>query len=488
MLFNSIEFLFFFPIVTLGYFVVGQRIRWAWLLAASCIFYMAFVPAYILILGFTIVIDYIAGIAIESATDPRRRRAFLTASILSNVGILAFFKYTNFLVENINETASAFGVHLSLPFLRMALPIGLSFHTFQAMAYTIEVYRGKQVAERHFGYYALYVMFYPQLVAGPIERPQNVLPQLHANHTFDYKNMTDGLKLMAWGLFQKIIVADRLAAIVNPVFAQPEECHALLLAIASVAFTFEIYLDFAGYSDIALGAAQCMGITLMPNFRRPFFAQSISEFWSRWHISLSTWFRDYLYIPLGGNRVSRPRWHANLFVVFLVSGLWHGANWTFVAWGAIHGAYLIIALVTAPHVPAALREGRGMLARTYNVCSVFLLVCVAFVFFRARTVHDAVYILTHIPTGLVSDLDLVRRGAAHAISRARGLPPVRDWVIAVVGLVVIHGVHLLQTKGSVRARLSASPLWVRWPAYVVLTYSIVAFANPVRVDFIYFKF
>jgi hypothetical protein len=232
-----------------------------------------------------------------------------------------------------------------------------------------------------------------------------------------------------------------------------------------------------------------MGITLMQNFRRPFFSQSISEFWSRWHISLSTWFRDYLYIPLGGNRVPKARRYANLFVVFLVSGLWHGANWTFVAWGAIHGTYLIVALVLAPYLPRALREGRGALVRAYNGGSVFLLVCAAFVFFRAKTIHDAVYILTHIPAGLANDLDLIRRGAGHAISRGRALPPPRDWAIAAVGLSVIHCVHLLQERtGSVRARLSASPAWVRWPAYAALTYSIASFANAERVDFIYFKF
>jgi alginate O-acetyltransferase complex protein AlgI len=487
MLFNSIQFLIFFPIVTAGYFVLPHRFRWLWLLAASCLFYMAFVPVYVLILGFTIVIDYIAGLLIEGATG-RRRRLYLTLSIVSNVGVLAFFKYTNFLLHNVDAVLHAIGASASIPLLHIVLPIGLSFHTFQAMAYTIEVYRGKQTAERHFGIYALYVMFYPQLVAGPIERPQNILPQLKTEHRFDYVNVTNGLKLVAWGLFQKVVVADRLARIVNPLFAHPERHHGLLLIVGAVAFTFQIFFDFAGYSDVALGTAQVMGIKLMTNFRRPFYSKSISEFWGRWHISLSTWFRDYLYIPLGGNRVSTGRRYANLIIVFLVSGLWHGANWTFVAWGALHGFYLVTAIVIAPYLPAILRDESNRFVRIWNVASVFALVCLAFVFFRAENIGDALTFIRRMPVGLVGDIGLLLHRDVHSLVQGAHLPPPVDWAVAALGLGAIQFVHLLQRSGGVRERLSRMPGWVRWPAYAGLVYSVALLSSSDHAQFIYFQF
>jgi D-alanyl-lipoteichoic acid acyltransferase DltB (MBOAT superfamily) len=315
MLFNSIEFLVFFPIVTIGYFLLPHKFRWLWLLVASCYFYMAFVPIYMVILGFTIIVDYYAGIFIEQS-EGSRRKWFLVMSLIANIGVLAVFKYYNFINENITWLFKGFALQNPIPYLEILLPIGLSFHTFQAMSYTIEVYRGNQKAERHFGIYSLYVMFYPQLVAGPIERPQNVLHQFHEEHYFDYKNVTNGLKLMAWGMFKKVVIADRLAAMVGQVYDHPQGYTGLPLIIATCLFSIQIFCDFSGYSDIALGSAQVMGFELMKNFDRPYFSKTISEFWRRWHISLSTWFRDYLYISLGGNRVSKWRREVNLFIVF----------------------------------------------------------------------------------------------------------------------------------------------------------------------------
>ncbi len=345
MLFNSIQFLVFFIVVTSLYYSLPYRFRWIMLLAASCYFYMAFVPIYILILGFTIAIEYFAGIFIES-TEGKKRKLYLICSLVANIGVLALFKYYNFLNDNLTLLLGHLHVNNPIPILKILLPIGLSFHTFQAMSYTIEVYRGKQKAERNFGMYSLYVMFYPQLGTGPIERPQNLLPQLKAEHPFDSANVTSGLRLIAWGLFKKVVIADRLAILVDNVYSKPHHYNGISLAIATLFFTYQIYCDFSGYTDIAIGTARVMGIKLMQNFNNPFQAKSLPEFWTRWHISLSTWFRDYLYIPLGGNRVALPRHLFNLFFVFLIGGLWHGAHWTFIAWGALHGFYLIFGFLT----------------------------------------------------------------------------------------------------------------------------------------------
>ncbi len=487
MLFNSFAFLVFFPTAIAGYFALPHRVRWLWLLIASCVFYMAFVPAYLLILALTIVVDYIAGIVIERSTG-KKRLAWLVVSILSNVSILAVFKYARFAVENVNAVFSLVGAGTAFKLPEFLLPIGLSFHTFQAMAYTIEVYRGKQQAERHFGIYALYVMYFPQLVAGPIERPQNILPQLKVERRFEYDNMVRGLLLMAWGMFMKVVIADRLARIVNPIFDNMHENHGLVLLIGAVAFTWQIYFDFAGYSTIARGAARVMGIELMVNFKSPYHGTSIRDFWTRWHISLSTWFRDYLYIPLGGNRVSRVRWYFNLWFVFLVSGFWHGASWNFIVWGALHGTYLVVALLVDPYMPAVLKDNSRPLVPAFNVFQVFLLPSVAFVFFRAATLGDAVYLLRHIPTGLGGDLGELAKGHVTSLFHDRGLPPVRDWAIAGLGLLVTQIVEIGQRDGSMRDRLGAWPAWIRWPAYCALTYSIVCFASSEPAQFIYFQF
>src|SRR5678810_23272 len=322
MLFNSFTFLMFFPIVVAVYFAIPHRFRWAWLLAASCYFYMAFIPVYILILFFTIAVDYAAGILIEDA-EGKRRKLFLLMSIVANVGVLAIFKYFNFLNANARAIAEVFHWPYGVPALSIILPIGLSFHTFQAMSYTIEVYRGRHKAERNPGIFALYVMFFPQLVAGPIERPQNLLLQFYERHEFDYDRVADGLRRMAWGLFMKVVIADRLSNYVNPVYNSPYSYDGLTLVVATVFFALQIYCDFAGYSHVAIGTAEVMGFRLMQNFNRPYLSRSISEFWSRWHISLSTWFRDYVYIPLGGNRWGWVRTYRNLFITFLAVSYTH---------------------------------------------------------------------------------------------------------------------------------------------------------------------
>ncbi len=484
MLFNSIDFLIFFPVVTAIYYATPYAWRWLPLLLASCWFYMAFVPVYILILFFTIGVDYVAGIAIENSTG-RRRKAFLVASILANLGVLAFFKYFNFL--NANFAALAEFLHWNYPIeaLGILLPIGLSFHTFQSLSYTVEVYRGRFPAERHLGVFALYVMYYPQLVAGPIERPQNVLPQLKAPHDFHYGDVTSGLKLMAWGFFKKVVIADRVAVIVNQVYGDPTAYTGLPLVVATVAFAYQIYCDFSGYSDIALGASRVMGIRLMVNFDSPYSSASISEFWRRWHISLSTWFRDYLYIPLGGNRAGAWRWQRNLLITFLVSGLWHGANWTFVAWGAAHGFYLVASIWTE-----GIRERTTRLLgldrvpavhHALRVTMTFALVCVTWVFFRAVSISDALYIIGHLPAGfsvsgesLAGLLDLGLDGY--------------EMTVALVAIAILETVQWLQRGGRLIPEFSHQPPLVRWAAYYALVNAILFFGSFTQAEFIYFQF
>ena len=368
------------------------------MLLISCYFYAAFVPVYILILGFTIVVDYWAGRLIEEYGHQRKK--LLLASIVVNVGFLCFFKYYNFLNENLTEMLHLAGAKNPIPALHIILPIGLSFHTFQAMSYTIEVYRGHQKAERHFGIYALYVMFYPQLVAGPIERPQNMLHQFYRKVTFNYERIVAGLRLMLWGLFKKVVIADRLSIYVDAVYNNASHHSGITCIVATIFFAFQIYCDFSGYSGIAIGSAKVLGIDLMENFRRPYLATSIKDFWSRWHISLSTWFRDYVYIPLGGSRVKMPRHIANLLVVFMISGLWHGASWTFVIWGALHGIYQTVELLLNKYVFKKRPELAAQ--RPYKKFGkyllTFLLVCFAWIFFRAPDIDTAFLVIKNIFT------------------------------------------------------------------------------------------
>lgn len=399
MLFNSIQFLLFFIVVTTAYFVIPHKFRWVLLLAASCYFYMAFVPIYILILAGTIVVDYFAGIFIERS-EGKNKRVFLIASLIANIGVLAMFKYYNFLNDNLTQLLGIANLTNPVPVLKILLPIGLSFHTFQAMSYTIEVYRGNQKAEKHFGIYALYVMFYPQLVAGPIERPQNLLHQFHEKHVFDYDLMVEGLKQMAWGFFKKLVIADRLSIYVNAVYNNVDQHSGISLLVATFFFSVQIYCDFAGYSDIAIGAAKIMGFRLMTNFKRPYLSTSVSEFWKRWHISLSTWFKDYLYISLGGNRVAISRLIFNLFFVFLVSGLWHGANWTFVIWGGLNGLFLILAYIYNPYKNKVnMFLGLSNFPKLHHILQIgltFILIAFSWIFFRATNFSEAYTIIVKI--------------------------------------------------------------------------------------------
>lgn len=489
MLFNSFEFIcIFFPLVIGLYFVLPHRWRWLLLLVASCWFYMAFVPVYILILAFTILVDYFAGIWIERS-EGRKRKLLLIASIVANVSVLAFFKYFNFLNGTIAEVVRSLGFHYGVPDLGILLPIGLSFHTFQSLSYTIEVYRKHQKAERRLGIFSLYVMFYPQLVAGPIERPGNLLRQINASalgtgirSIFEPQRVTAGLQQMAWGFFKKVVIADRCAVVVDQVYGNPDHYGALSIALATYFFAIQIYCDFSGYTDIALGAARVMGFNLMVNFRTPYRSASISEFWSRWHISLSSWFRDYVYIPLGGNRVVKWRWYYNLMVVFLLSGLWHGADWSYVVWGGLHGSYLILALVFAPLLARLTAcsglDARPRLKRAINVFITFQLVCFAWIFFRADSIAIAETLVHRLGStpATWADLRQLYDDVPRSLLDLTGL--------LVVLFLLIDPLYDAWTKGE-----RALPKGIRGMAlYAVLIVGILLFGYFGSTSFIYFQF
>ncbi len=488
MLFNSFEFLLFFPIVTIIYFLLPHKFRWFHLLVASCIFYMYFIPIYIFILFLTIIIDYIAGIMIENATD-KRKKLFLIMSIFANVGVLAVFKYYNFFIQNINEALHLTNKANALSLLNIVLPIGLSFHTFQAMSYTIEVYRGKQKAEKHFGIYSLYVMFYPQLVAGPIERPQNMIHQFYEHHQLDYENVSKGMRLILWGLLKKVVIADRLNIATDAIFNKPTHYSGITLAIGTFFFAFQIFCDFSGYSDIAIGTAKVMGFRLMTNFNKPYHSRSISEFWKRWHISLSTWFKDYLYISLGGNRVSVPRMYFNLFFVFLVSGFWHGANWTFIIWGALHGFYLIFALFTKKYrdffaTKTGIKNNRH-LNNLLNVISTFILVDFAWIFFRANNIKDAFYIVNkifYIPSEIIKVIHTKK-------TTFLNIPDFLDVLLPCFACILFLEIaHIIQVKYRMEETFDKKSAFFRWSLYYSGIFALIYLGVYEKHQFIYFQF
>lgn len=485
MLFNSFEFLIFFPLVVGLYFAIPQRFRWMFLLAASYYFYMAWKAEYVLLIMASTIIDYYAALRMGATPEKSKRKKYLVLSAIANLGLLFSFKYFNFFSDATREILANANIFYDSPALSILLPVGISFYTFQTLSYTIDVYRGVRIPERHLGIFALYVSFFPQLVAGPIERSTRLLPQFRQAKTFDIERVLSGLRLMLWGFFKKLVIADRLAVYVNEVYNNPGDYTGAPVILATYFFAFQIYCDFSGYSDIAIGAARVMGYDLMENFRRPYFAKSIGEFWKRWHISLSTWFKDYLYISLGGNRVSRWRWYYNVLIVFLLSGLWHGANWTFLTWGGLHGIYLILS-----HRTARVRErlcqltGLSALPEFHKFIKVFVtfhLVLLAWVFFRSNSVSDA---LTH----LNSMLSLNASGLAAAFGKPTAAAGWIEMAIACGAMAVLLIEHVIGRKQRIGQYLGAQPRWARWGAYQAIIVVILLFGVFSHAEFIYFQF
>lgn len=484
MLFHSIQFLFFFAIVVAIYFAIPYRYRWLLLLCTSYFFYGFFSPAYIpLLFGLTL-INYYAALRMGDYRKPPGRKGYFIFCLLSNILLLLTFKYYNFFAQSLTTIFRQTPIALSIPAVGWLLPVGISFYTFKNMSYAIDVYRGEKTPERHLGYYALYVAFFPQLLAGPIERATRLLPQFREKFDFDYQRVARGLKVVLWGLFMKIVIADTLTMLVDPIYNSPRQYDGMHLMLATFFYSFQIYCDFAGYSHIAIGAAEVFGYKTMQNFDHPYIAQSISEFWRRWHISLSTWLRDYLYIPLGGNRVIESRRYFNLLIVFLICGLWHGANWTFVVWGGIHGLYLVFSLMSR-----GLRNGMSRMLKLHEaphihkvlkIIVTFSLATFAWIFFRANSISDALYIISHL-TAQWRNVSAIETSPYWGSLRF-------EFIVAMASLIVLFIAYQLQRSGNFIEMLSRKPIWLRWSVYYAAIAAILLCGNFGAKPFIYFQF
>ena len=500
MLFNSFGYAVFLPIIFLLHWITPRKWRWALLLAASCFFYATWGPEYIVVLLLTIVISYYAALYMERAGKQRGRSAngkknrgaspsaktVLVLSIIFCAGLLFFFKYLNFFSENVAALLQRFSIPMQPFTLRLALPIGISFYLFQTISYLVDVYKGKIPAERHFGIYAVYISFFPKVMQGPIERGESLLPQLHKPRRFHYGQASYGIKLMAWGFFKKLVLADGLSIYVSQVYDNLPSYTGFSLMLATFFYAIQLYCDFSGYTDIALGSAGILGIRLSPNFRSPYFASSIKDFWGRWHISLSSWLRDYIYIPLGGSRVGRVRHALNIMITFLVSGLWHGASWNYVLWGGIHGALQII----EGFFPWNKKSSRFQTDRRLHamLCIVtvpvtFLLVCFAWIFFRAATLQDAFYVIRNMFTGIGSPYTYI-----HDCALQLGLT-FRNLVFHCLPLIPLFLFDLASLKTDVIALISRQRFFIRWPVYILLLLVILLFSEKgVTTEFIYMQF
>ncbi|MDD2390407.1 MAG: MBOAT family protein [Desulfobacterales bacterium] len=480
MVFNSFQFAIFFVAVVGLYFTIPHRYRWMMSLAASYYFYMCWKVEYIVLIAASTLIAYYAGLQMAKTPGRAAKKKYLLLSLTTNLGILFFFKYFNFVSDSVQNAFNAVNIFYNTPTFDVLLPVGISFYTFQTLSYTIDVYKDSARVEKHLGIFALFVAFWPQLVAGPIERTAHLLPQFRQAHSFDYKRVTNGLRRMLWGLFKKVVIADQLAIYVNRVYNHVDDYQGATFIVATIFFAIQIYCDFSGYSDMAIGAARVMGYDLVENFKRPYFSKSVREFWQRWHISLTSWFRDYIYIPLGGNRVVKWRWYYNLMVTFLLSGLWHGANWTFLIWGALHGCYLVMETVTGDFVHRMavklFPDEQSFFNKAFRVLITLSLVCFAWIFFRANTVGDALTIITKIFVINTGKTGLYVAGKF-------------SFMMSIVLILILIGVHLKERRIRFDHYMERLPLMVRWMAYTAAVWAIVISGIfGVKQEFIYFQF
>jgi len=477
MLFNSFPFAVFCLAVFLFYFTCPHRFRWLVLLVASYVFYMWWRWEFAFLLLSQTAVNYFGARMIHGEVVASRRKAWLVAAVAANLGILGFFKYTGFLAGGLQQALSFVGHPAGFSIPQIILPLGISFFTFQALSYVIDVYHGKIPVERHFGRFALYMSYFPHLMAGPILRASLVIHQFHRDNNFEIARLVSGLKLALWGLFKKVVIADRLAIYVNNVYGNCHVHTGSSLLLATVFFAFQIYCDFSGYSDIAIGTSRALGYDIAQNFNLPYFARSISDFWRRWHISLSTWFRDYVFIPMGGSRVTAVRWAINILVLFSLSGLWHGAKITFVLWGALHAIYYLLEKYLGPpfsRMAAALRI-RGSLLEAVQMIVTFVMVLIGWVFFRADSIRDALYVVRRV---VLDPIGPLFQGDSQL-----------TLLLSFVFIAILLAVQILQHKGLVSLYSSPArlPAWLRWTGYLAMILAIATFGISNN-EFIYFQF
>ena len=473
MFFNSLDFAIFLPIVFIVYWFITNRnlkLQNFIIVLASYVFYGWWDWRFLSLIIFSTIIDYSVGLRFSNTTKPSERKFLLMISLAINLGLLGFFKYFNFFIESFNAAFASAGIHTNMSSLNIILPVGISFYTFQTMSYTIDIYRNKIEPTKNILAFMAFVSFFPQLVAGPIERASHLLPQFLKNRKFDYKKASSGIKLIAWGFFKKVVIADNAAQLVNEIFENyPNESY-ISLIIGTILFAFQIYCDFSGYSDIAIGLGRILGFDLMYNFKFPYFSSNIREFWNRWHISLSSWFRDYIYIPLGGNKVSQYRVLFNTFCVFVLSGFWHGANWTFVFWGFLHALFFMPIILLRDRFP---KENFSMnIKRLSFIFANFGLVCLAWVFFRAENIQDAFLYLRQIFT-LTGGQNTFMKTNTYLLMT----------IITGVGILVLLALEL-RTLRRRKDEIQFSSIGLITIVLLILFFG--AFKN--QADFIYFQF
>jgi len=448
---------------------------------------MCWKPEYVFLIIFSTIIDYYCAIKMGDNNNRKKRKPYLLISIFTNLGLLFFFKYFNFFNQSFNDFFNYFNIFYNTPVFDVLLPVGISFYTFQTLSYTIDVYKGNKKPEKHLGIFAVYVSFFPQLVAGPIEKSTHFLPQLNKNYDFDYLRFKEGSLLMIWGFFKKIVIADRLAVLVNTVYNNPTDYQGITLIIATIFFAFQIYCDFSAYSDIAIGAAKIMGYNLIQNFNLPYLSKSIGEFWRRWHISLGAWFKEYVYLPLGGKRVDLSMRMRNIILVFVISGLWHGANWTFIIWGALHSLFMTLSIMFRKITTMFFNDFdiyfNNICFNFFKVIFTFILVDFAWIFFRANSLKDAIYIIKNI---FIIDLNVFSDKSLHNL----GLDE-KDLYLSILLIIFLIIVQLYQKRMSIIDWILSKNIFLRWSIYFIAIYSIFIFGYYAQGDssqFIYFQF
>jgi len=476
MLFNSISFLIFLPTIFILYWSTNKfnlKFQNVLILIASYLFYGWWDWRFLSLIAFSTFVDYIAGLQIEKHTNKNYKYIWLSVSVIVNLGFLGFFKYYNFFTDNLIQTLSFLGYKPNIQSLNIILPVGISFYTFQTLSYSIDIYRQKLRPTKDIIAFAAYVSFFPQLVAGPIERAQNLLPQFFKKRHFDLNHSKNGIRQILWGLFKKVVIADNCANIVNPIFDNYQEKHPIVLTLGIILFAFQIYGDFSGYSDMAIGVAKLFGFRLMTNFRTPYFSRDIAEFWRRWHISLSSWFRDYLYFPLGGSRCNLTRGIRNTFIIFIVSGFWHGANWTFIAWGTLNAIFFLplFILKTNRNNTNLISEGRFFpsLLDTFKITSTFLLICFAWIFFRAKNIQHA---LNYI----------------ESFYKNINLPIIIPNISILLPITILFVTEWLHRNKEFTFENWQIPILGRWSFYILIGILILLFIPKEQHSFIYFQF